>query len=109
MNSQITSDRKWNERSTALDRPECTPDWCATADQLRTIVEHAPEAIMVFDSDCGRFMLSNANASTLFGLARHQLLQADVFTLSLEFQADGQPSAKLLRQRIAEALAGQTP
>jgi PAS domain-containing protein len=44
----------------------------ATGEQLRTIVEHAPEAIAVFDGDGGRFVLCNDNASQLFGLTRHR-------------------------------------
>ena len=88
---------------------ECTSELCATTEQLRTIVEHAPEAIAVFDCQGGRFVLCNESARKLFGLTREQLLQTDVLSTSAEFQADGQPSAKLARERIAEALAGETP
>ena len=87
----------------------CTAELCATAEQLRAIVEHAPEAIAVFDGKQGRFVLSNENATRLFGLTRQQLLQTDLHAISAEFQADGQPSRKLVCEHVAEALAGQTP
>src|SRR5262245_20068904 len=68
----------------------------ATSEQLRTIVEHAPEAIAVFDAEQGRFVHGNENASKLFGLTRPHLLQTSMLALSLELQADGQPSPPLL-------------
>src|SRR5688572_26094642 len=79
---------------------ECTAELCATAEQLRTIVEHAPEAIAVFDCHWGRFVLCNENATRLFGLSRQQLLRTDVLAISVEFQGDGQPSSRLVRERI---------
>jgi PAS domain S-box-containing protein len=88
---------------------DCAAELCATTEQLRTIVEHAPEAIAVFDCDGGRFVLCNESATKLFGLTRQQFLQTEVLAVSPEFQADGQPSRKLVRERIAEALAGDTP
>jgi len=88
---------------------ECAAELCATPEQLRAIVDHAPEAIAVFDCYRGRFVLCNESAGKLFGLTREQLLQTDVIAISLEFQADGQPSPQLVREQIAQALAGQTP
>ena len=108
MNTGVASDRKWNESSNTPDA-ECTAELCATAEQLRTIVEHAPEAIIVFDAARTRLMLCNENATRLFGLTRAQLLNTDLAALSLEFQADGQLSAKLLREQIDQALTAETP
>jgi len=109
MSTPATPDVESDETQHALMASECMSELCATTEQLRTIVEHAPEAIAVFDCDRGRFVLCNESARKLFGLTRQQLLQTDVLAISPEFQADGQPSAQLVRERIGQALAGDTP
>lgn len=43
--------------------------------QFRVLVEHAPEAIVVFDVDQDRLIDANTNAERLFGYQRAQLLQ----------------------------------
>src|SRR5207302_1450296 len=43
--------------------------------RYRLLVDHAPEAIVVFDVDEGRFVDANEYAEQLFGLERKQLLQ----------------------------------
>ena len=75
----------------------------------RTLVEHAPEAIVVFDADFERFVDANRNACVLFGMSREALLAADPVALSPPAQPDGRPSCDAARDRIEEALAGGTP
>ncbi len=77
--------------------------------RYRTLVEHAPEAIVVFDVDACRFVDANRNASALFGLSHEALLRSNPVELSPPTQADGQPSAVAARERIDEALAGGVP
>jgi diguanylate cyclase (GGDEF)-like protein/PAS domain S-box-containing protein len=43
--------------------------------QFRVLVEHAPEAIVVYDMGLNRFIDANANAERLFGYERAELLQ----------------------------------
>jgi len=47
-------ERRVAERTAALTTSEA---------QLRAVVEHAPEAIVVFDGDTGRFLFGNGHAS----------------------------------------------
>ena len=42
---------------------------------LRTLVESAPEALVVFNGESGRFELVNENAVRLFGRSRVELLR----------------------------------
>lgn len=42
-------------------------------ERYRTLVEHAPEAIVVLDLDTGRFVDANAEAERLFGRGRQEL------------------------------------
>ena len=74
--------------------------------RYRTLVENAPEAIVVFDTETGRFIEANENAVRLFGLSRAALLQSSPAQLSPSVQPDGQPSAAGARARIQAALNG---
>ena len=57
----------------------------------RTLVEHAPEAIVVLDVDACRFVDANSNACELFGHSREKLLASNPVALSPPTQAGGVP------------------
>jgi PAS domain S-box-containing protein len=78
-------------------------------ERYRTVVEHAPEAIVVFDVDQECFVEANRNACALFGLTRAELLRSNPVELSPETQPDGEASASVARRHIAAALAGGAP
>ncbi|MDB6009784.1 MAG: hypothetical protein JWL65_2034 [Gammaproteobacteria bacterium] len=75
--------------------------------RYRLLVDHAPEAIVVFDADEGRFVDANEYAEKLFGMERKQLLQVGAVERSPTLQADGTPSAQLARTYTQQALAGE--
>ena len=77
--------------------------------RYRTLVEYAPEAIVVFDVDECRFVEVNENACTLFGLCREALLEANPITLSPLTQLDGRPSEEAAWHYLNAALAGEVP
>ena len=77
--------------------------------RYRTQIEHAPEAIVVFDADEGRFVDANDNAVRLYGLPRHALFQVGPAAVSPPVQPDGRRSEEVARERIAEALEGGAP
>ena len=74
--------------------------------RYRLLVDHAPEAIVVFDADEGRFVDANQNAEKLFGLERTQLLNVGFVDVSPALQPDGTPSAQLAWTYTLQALAG---
>ena len=76
---------------------------------FRALVEHAPDAIVVFDADEGRFVDANPNAEWLFGLPRDVLLKTDPIALSPPVQPDGTSSAESGSKWIEAALAGEVP
>jgi Amt family ammonium transporter len=80
-----------------------------TQQQLRTLVDHAPEAVVLFDGDSHRFVDLNANTERLYGLPRAELLRIGPADVSPERQPDGRLSAEAARERIEEALAGKAP
>jgi diguanylate cyclase (GGDEF)-like protein/PAS domain S-box-containing protein len=72
--------------------------------RYRLLVDHAPEAIVVFDADAGRFVDVNENAERLFGLERKQLLEVGPIELSPATQPDGSSSAQSARTHTQAAL-----
>jgi len=78
-------------------------------EHYRTLVQDAPEAIVVLDADKGRFVHCNDNATRLFRLSREELLQHGPAGLSPPRQPNGQPSELASRQKVELALQGETP
>jgi two-component system cell cycle sensor histidine kinase/response regulator CckA len=77
--------------------------------RYRTQIENAPEAIVVFDVDAGRFVEANDNAARLWHLSRAEILERDPAALSPALQPDGRPSAQAIVENIGRALDGETP
>ncbi len=77
--------------------------------RYRTLVEHAPEVIVVFDVDRGKFVDVNDNACRFFKMDRAILLESGPDKISPSEQADGSPSFGVPRGYIEGALAGGAP
>lgn len=88
---------------------ERTAELTASEARLRTIVEHAPEAIVVFDGDTGQFLNSNIHAQELYGFTAAEVQQRSPADVSPEFQPDGRRSSVAARDWINQAIAGKTP
>jgi len=80
-----------------------------SAARYRLLVDHAPEVIVVFDVDTGRFVDANDNAQKFFGLERARLLAVGPIELSPPQQPDGSPSDQRARAYIQQALDGAVP
>ncbi|MHB8723317.1 MAG: PAS domain S-box protein, partial [Steroidobacteraceae bacterium] len=77
--------------------------------RYRTLVEHAPEVIVVFDVDQGRFVDVNDNACRFFKMDRETLLASGPDKISPAQQSDGTLSFGRPRGFIEGALAGEAP
>jgi diguanylate cyclase (GGDEF)-like protein/PAS domain S-box-containing protein len=77
--------------------------------RYRTLVEHAPEVIVVFDVDLGKFVDVNDKACRFFKMDREALLSSGPDRISPPLQLDGSPSFGVARGFIDGALAGETP
>ena len=76
--------------------------------RFRTLVENAPDAIVVLDTESGTFSDCNENALRLFRLTREELMRCGPGELSPAFQPAGQPSARAARE-WADRATGATP
>lgn len=95
-----TLERRVEERTDALETTEA---------QLRALVEHAPEAIVVFNGEDGQFLYGNQHACALYGVPMEKLATLTPADVSPEFQPDGRRSDELAREKMDEALSGGTP
>lgn len=77
--------------------------------RYRALVEHAPEAIVVFDANTEQYVDVNTNAARLFGVTPTDVLRAGPMDFSPPTQPDGQASDEAMRAYIREAVAGRTP
>ncbi len=93
-------ERRVEERTAALTTSEA---------RFRAMVENAPDAIVVFDGDTGRFLFGNEHACRLYDVPMEKLTELTPADVSPEFQADGRRSGELARELMAEALAGGRP
>jgi PAS domain S-box-containing protein len=114
--SREISERKKNEQvllelNQSLERrvAERTAALTTSEAQFRALVEHAPEAIVVFNGDTGRFLFGNDHACALYGVPIEKLAELTPAEVSPEFQPNGRRSSELARELMDEALAGGTP
>jgi PAS domain S-box-containing protein len=75
--------------------------------RFRTLVEDAPEAIVVVDRDSGLFTRVNRAAAELYGYTPEELLLLGPADVSPPVQPDGRPSADAARHYLFMADHGQ--
>ena len=74
--------------------------------RFRVLVDHAPDAIMVYDVDTGLFVDVNKQAEKLFGCTRDELLTVGPEKFYPPEQFKERSGAELVRQMVERALAG---
>jgi PAS domain S-box-containing protein len=90
-------ERRVAERTAALTTSEA---------RFRAMVEHAPEAIVVYSADTGRFLSGNQHACDLYGVPMSRLAELTPLDVSPEFQPGGRRTADVASEKVAEVLAG---
>jgi len=77
--------------------------------RFRTLVESAPEAIVVFDGDTRQVTDANENALQMFEATREELLASDIERLAPTLQPDGRPTDAVIRELTHRTLVGDAP
>eukprot|EP01133_Synstelium_polycarpum_P020249 gene20249-24279_t len=75
--------------------------------RFRILVEHAPEAIVVYDLDLDRFIDANSSAQRMLGLSREQLLRKGPFDLYSPEQPDALPLGLMVEEHLRRAMLGE--
>ena len=78
-------------------------------ERYRTLVENAPEAIVVLDAASGAFHDCNDNALRLFRLSRKELLLRTIRDVSVTGQREGGSLEDFEKEWVGKALRGGTP
>ena len=81
----------------------------ASEARYRTLIQSAPEAIVVFDVERSVITDVNDRACSLFGLPAETLKTLNPLELSPEFQPDGRSSAQAAKDYLEQVIAGETP
>lgn len=80
----------------------------ASERRFRALIEHAPDAILLYDPDAGRIVEANPGMEALFACPRNELLQGGVEHFYAPVQPDGLPTPESLRQARDRTLAGES-
>jgi len=80
----------------------------AALQEARTLVDNAPEAIIIVDLTTGLFADPNENAVKLYGLPRNELVKVGPAQMSPPIQPDGRDSTEKAMEKIGEAMQGKT-
>ncbi len=76
--------------------------------RFRTLIEYAPDAIVVFDVDARRLIDANPMAEKLFESTREELLHAGVERFYAPIQPDGLTAGDSIRQAQKRAFSGES-
>ncbi|MCB9495283.1 MAG: PAS domain S-box protein [Fibrobacteria bacterium] len=91
-----------SHRATQIELLESEQRW-------RTLIEAAPEAIVLLDPKTGCFREANPSAEKLYGRSRAELLGLGPLDVSPPVQPSGVPSAEAAMEQISAALEGSSP
>ena len=76
-------------------------------ERYRVLVEHAPDAILVYNVDLNRFVDANKKAEELFGCSHEELIQDGLEKFYPQNQPDGRSIAESMPEHIQRALTGE--
>ena len=85
-----------------------TKDLAASERRFRTLVENAPEAIILFDMVTGRFVEINKNAASLLGYSEEEFLRLSPDDICPEFQPDGRKSKEAVAHYFELVARGES-
>jgi len=81
----------------------------AALQEAQSLVDNAPEAIIIVDLSTGLFANPNENAVKLYGLPREELIKVGPAQMSPPTQPDKRDSTEKAMEKIGEAMQGGTP
>ncbi len=109
---------QWDENGRAVrmsgsiteihQRKEAEDELRASEARYKTMIEHAPEAIVMLDCDEQHFVDANQRAEELFGMSHADLVRVHPVDVSPEFQPNGGSSKEMALEYIGRALGGET-
>lgn len=77
--------------------------------ESQTVLDNAPDVILIVDLQTGCFAAPNQNAVKLYGLPYEELVKVGPAQMSPPTQPDGRDSTEKAMEKITEAMQGGTP
>ncbi len=93
-----TLEKRVQERTAALQESEM---------RFRTMVETAPNGILIYDAEKDRFVEANTRSCELIGYPREELMQKSWTDISAASQPDGRTAEDKIKPLVEEALEGR--
>src|ERR1041384_893804 len=108
INERKKAERELLELTQALERrvTERTAELSASEARFRALLEHAPEAIVVYSVDTGCFLFGNQHACDLYGVSMSRLPELTPADVSPEFQPCGRRTSELVCEKTREVMEG---
>jgi PAS domain S-box-containing protein/putative nucleotidyltransferase with HDIG domain len=88
-------------------RKQAEADLQTSEARYRTLIEQAPDAILVYDLDKDIFIDANRKAETLFGCGREELLMTGPRRFYSPEQRDGSPISDTFKEHNNRVMAGE--
>ncbi len=89
------------------DRRRADESLRTSEERFRLLVEHAPDAILLYDADQNRFVAANKAAEQLFSCGREELLRVGPSHFYPPEQPDARPVGESFAKHNARVLAGE--
>lgn len=91
-----------------IDRELAQTTLLESEERYRSLVEQAPEAILLLDVETRKVIDANPSAEKLLGCSRAELLIGNITRFYTTQQPDGLPIEQTREENLASALAGKT-
>jgi PAS domain S-box-containing protein len=78
-------------------------------EHYRTLMENAPDPMVVLDMESGKFIEASRTALALFKMTKSEFLTKKVIDVSATVQRDGRISSEGIEENLAGALKGDKP
>jgi PAS domain S-box-containing protein len=89
------------------ERRRAEDDLRKSEEKYRILVENAPDALFVFDTDKRLFIDMSESAVKLFKFSKEELLQKSPLDISPEYQSNGLLSAEAIKEDIQKTMDGE--
>lgn len=98
-----------NLAAIAIERHQTLESLRISRARFKTLVEHAPEAVLLFDCETCHFVEANERVREVFMRSPQELLSADPVDLAPAHQPDGRSSLEAILEMLDAAKAGESP